>query len=188
PLFQEDETADIILRSTDQFDFRAHKVILSLASPLFRDMFRVGNANEEAPGTSNRQATDDRTVPMTEEKGDVVEKLLQLCYPLEPPTWEAAAEIRLVLAAAMKYQFEAVTKGLKKELVSLAFLENKPLSVFAIACSLKLNDEARIAARYTLRKSMILRPAAGELQYTSALALHRLLGFREDCADGAANL
>ena len=34
--------ADVILRSSDGVKFRAHKLILSHASTVFRDMFEIG--------------------------------------------------------------------------------------------------------------------------------------------------
>ncbi|TFK48408.1 hypothetical protein OE88DRAFT_1664192 [Heliocybe sulcata] len=91
---------------------------------------------------------------MTEENGKVVEKLLQLCYPVDPPSWRDAAEIHPVLAAAIKYQVEAATRLLRKELVTAKFLENEPLRIFVIASRLKLGEEARIAAEWTLAQTL----------------------------------
>ncbi|KAI0255963.1 hypothetical protein BJV78DRAFT_1113987, partial [Lactifluus subvellereus] len=37
----DDADADIILRSSDQVNFHVYKVILSVASPFFKDMFSL---------------------------------------------------------------------------------------------------------------------------------------------------
>jgi len=175
-LFQKDPTADVILRSMDLVDFRAHKLILSFASPLFRDMFNVGKSSGHMPGQNDGRSA---VVPMKEETADVVEKLLRLCYPVEPPSWESASQIHPVLAAAIKYQLETISTTLRKELMSPRFLQSEPLRIFAIACHLKLSDEARVAAVHTLRQPMIFEGAIKELQFVSSLSVYRLFEFRE---------
>ncbi|KAI0305826.1 hypothetical protein B0F90DRAFT_1609499, partial [Multifurca ochricompacta] len=50
----DDADADIILRSADNFDFRVYRVILSKASPVFRDMFTFPH-----PGSCGKSDDDD---------------------------------------------------------------------------------------------------------------------------------
>ena len=42
-------TADVILRSSDDVDFRVHKVILAEASPVFEGMFSIPQPPAETP-------------------------------------------------------------------------------------------------------------------------------------------
>ncbi|TFK48409.1 hypothetical protein OE88DRAFT_1664193 [Heliocybe sulcata] len=188
PLFQEDPTADVILRSTDGADFRAHKLMLSIASPLFRDMFSVGGASNSMPARHDMQPPDDRVVPMTEERAEVVEKLLRLCYPVKGPRWENAAELHPVLMAAIKYQLEGVVETLRRELVAPRFLESEPLRVFAIACHAKFTNDARVAARHALSHPILLEEAPTELSSITAFSLYRFLQFRDKCSKAAAEL
>ncbi|EPQ49792.1 hypothetical protein GLOTRDRAFT_4763, partial [Gloeophyllum trabeum ATCC 11539] len=181
-------SADVILRSTDGFDFRARKSILTIASPLFRDMFSVGQTSSDSSADKDLVVDGLRVVPMTEETGEVVEKLLQLCYPLDPPTWANAAEVQPVLAAAIKYQIDTGTRALRKELASPKFLESEPLGVYAVACRLQLQEEARLAAWYTLRHPMVKKPSIPELRFISGHTLHLLFEYRIDSNQAASIL
>ncbi|KAJ7154121.1 hypothetical protein C8R46DRAFT_1118734 [Mycena filopes] len=44
----DDATADVILHSWDGADFHVHRLVLSLASPFFKDMFALPQSNTEA--------------------------------------------------------------------------------------------------------------------------------------------
>ncbi|TFK48406.1 hypothetical protein OE88DRAFT_522920 [Heliocybe sulcata] len=187
-LFQEDPTADVVLRSRDGVDFRAHMHILSIASHLFRDMFSLGKASDPAPERKDVLSLEDRVVPMTEETAEVVEKLLQLCYPVDQPTWDNAGQIHPVLAAAKKYQMETIVRRLMKELMTPRFLEKESLRIFAIACHLKLNDSAQVAARHTLSHPIQMKHARKELQFISGLSVLGLFEFRQECSKAAATL
>ncbi|EPQ56106.1 hypothetical protein GLOTRDRAFT_39749 [Gloeophyllum trabeum ATCC 11539] len=127
-------------------------------------------------------------VPMSEETGEVVERLLQLCYPIKQPVWESLTELQPVLVAAVKYQFEALVGSLRKELVCTGHLQSESLRVFAVACRLRLADEARLAARHTLAQLLGDKPATPEMQYISALPLHRLIEYRHRCSYAARYL
>lgn len=181
PLFQEDPNADVILRARDGFRFRAQKNILAIASPMFRDMFKVGGVLAEDQAQL-------AVVPMIEETGEVVEKLLWLCYPLSPPAWCSAAALYPVITAAIKYQLEEVLDMLKKELLSPRFLETEPLRVFAIACRANWQEGARRAAQYTLKKPEGEKPTIEELRYISGFSIHRLVEYRRDCSAAASSL
>lgn len=73
--FDDLPTADIILRSggPQVVEFRAHRVILSIASPVFETMFSLPQ-----PGV-------EKTLPVCDlsEDANTVEALLRLIYPIE---------------------------------------------------------------------------------------------------------
>ncbi|EPQ56107.1 hypothetical protein GLOTRDRAFT_128065 [Gloeophyllum trabeum ATCC 11539] len=175
PLFQKDRSADVILCSSDEFKFRVHKLVLSIASPVLRDSLTVQNGGIPDP-------------LKLEETGEVLEKLLKLCYPVERPTWSSVSDVSSVLAAAVKYKMKGIIPSLRQELVLPRFLETEALHIFTIACRLGLNDEARIAVPYTLRGPVVSKPPIPELQSISGLTFHQLLEYREDCSKAAARL
>lgn len=73
--FDNSPTADIILRSSGpkSVEFRAHRVILSIASPIFETMFSLPQ-----PGG-------DRSIPVCDlsEDANTVDALLRFVYPVE---------------------------------------------------------------------------------------------------------
>jgi hypothetical protein len=73
--FSNSSTADIILRSggPEVVEFRAHRTILSIASPVFETMFSLPQPGAE------------KTLPVCDlsEDAKTVEALLRLIYPVE---------------------------------------------------------------------------------------------------------
>lgn len=43
----DDLSADVVLRSSDGIDFRVHRIVLSLASPFFKEMFTLPQPTSE---------------------------------------------------------------------------------------------------------------------------------------------
>ena len=132
--------ADVILRSSDGKELRVHKLILSLASPVFQAMFSLPQPTEP---TSQVSTVD---VP---ESSDIFQPFIQHLYPHSPPgvsdlaTWEA------LYTVADKYNTEVVMDSLRNMLISL-FLETSPLRVYALASHWGLEEEAKSASTGTL--------------------------------------
>ncbi|KAK7024431.1 hypothetical protein VNI00_016282 [Paramarasmius palmivorus] len=91
-------SADVVLRTSDNIDFRVSRFILSLVSPFFRDMFTL-------PPPS--QPTDEDQVVNVTEDGVTIDCTLRLIYPgqRQPPmkTWK---EVSSVFRTLVKYQME----------------------------------------------------------------------------------
>ncbi|OJA08962.1 hypothetical protein AZE42_06846 [Rhizopogon vesiculosus] len=87
---------DIILRSCDGVDFRVFKLILSLASPVFKDMFTLPQTGLQSNVFSVP------VIPMTE-TSTTMRSLLLLCYPTANSTFNSLADTKAVLEAARKY-------------------------------------------------------------------------------------
>jgi hypothetical protein len=132
--------ADAILRPSDGKELRVHKFILSLASPVFRDMFSL----PQPTGSSPKIPSID--IP---ESFDIIRPLVQHLYPCSPPeipdleTWAA------LYTAADKYNVEVVMDLLRGMLIP-RFLETSPLRVYALASSWGFEEEAKAASRGTL--------------------------------------
>ncbi|KAI1796677.1 hypothetical protein LXA43DRAFT_569482 [Ganoderma leucocontextum] len=130
-------TADVVIRSPDGVHFRVRSAILSEASPVFSDMLTSN------PLASER-TTDGKHLLVVPEESAVLDPLLRLCYPVTDPVFTDLKDVRLVLAAAMKYRMTEARTLLKKLLCS--YIDGQPLRVWAAACLLRLEEEARAAA------------------------------------------
>lgn len=125
-------------------------------------------------------------VPMTE-YSVVLDKLLRFCYPIRDPEFASLDELRPVIDAAKKYLMDEALQLLRTRL--LAFASASPISTYAVAIRLGLEEEARHAARCSLEYAwdwdQIYVP---ELEDISAGAYHRLLEYHRRCGKLATGL
>src|ERR1700735_106632 len=80
--------ADVILRSADNVDLRFFKLLLSLASSFFDDMFTLPQAPK---GHDSNERKDGLPVVQVTEEKKTLEMLLLMCYPMsviDPPDLE----------------------------------------------------------------------------------------------------
>ena len=131
---------DTILRSSDGKEFRVHKVILSLASPVFQGMFGL----PQPPEPPSQIPTID--VP---ESSDILAPFLQLLYPRSPPKVQDIATWATLYATAEKYSAEMVMETLRDMLIP-RFLDTSPVRVYALASHWGFEEEAKIASRRIL--------------------------------------
>ncbi|KAH8093158.1 hypothetical protein BXZ70DRAFT_442543 [Cristinia sonorae] len=140
--------SDVILRTSDHVDFYSHKLLLSLASPFFDSMFTLPQA--DAPLTPHPDfgaSLDGSLIPIIPlaEDGHTIEHLLRICYPVtDPASSPDVVFVGKVLEAALKYDIDVAATLLKSQLQ--VFVSTEPLQVFVIACRLKLESEASLAA------------------------------------------
>lgn len=180
----DDPNADAILRSSDNTDFRVIRNFLSYGSDFFKDLFALPQATE---GGGN-EMKDGLPVIRVTERGKILEMLLLMCYPMgavDPPVLEDVEEINALLEAAIKYNVERVEKRARRMLLGPRFLAVDPLRVFAIACRLGLEEDARVAARATLNQSIFKRPYGPELDFVTARKLCQLEEYRMECIAAA---
>ncbi|KAF8986376.1 hypothetical protein BDQ17DRAFT_1315427 [Cyathus striatus] len=184
--FNNENGADLIIRSSDNVQFYVHKLILSLASSFFRDMFSLPqNEGGDCSGSLS-------TLEMSE-TSSTVDSILRLCYPVNDP----AAINELVqavgpLQAAIKYQMDEAINIMTERFKR--FIPLYPVAVYGLACSPAVRSEilAGLAARtwmnvrYSWSSSLGTRDwkdtAAGEtyanstyIQNATAGQLYRLL-------------
>jgi BTB/POZ domain len=164
-LFDDVEDADLILRSSASLDshvpdacpteFKVHKRILAIASPIFRDMFSL-----PIPSTGK-----DLSVVYLPESAQVIDIFLRFIYPIKDPDVSDLSVLAIALAPAIKYEVIAMIAPLRKLLVSQGFLTEHPLRVYAIATRHGLEEEAKIAATHSLSTD-ILRSHYVMITYT----------------------
>ncbi|KAL1941201.1 hypothetical protein VTO73DRAFT_7413 [Trametes versicolor] len=181
-----DSTADVIFCSSDNVHFRLHKIILSLASDFFKDMFSLPQpplppsapAPSKSPHLGIAQTDELEGLPLVHvtETSVVLESLFRLCYPIADPPLQTIEQVRPTLEAALKYQMDEAINITTHSLLSL--VQTAPLRVFAIACRLSLQKVIGAAA-LAVREQNLQDSYVEELEDISADAYHRLLKFCE---------
>lgn len=181
-----DPAADVIFCSSDNVHFRLHKIILSLASGFFKDMFSLPQpplppsvpAPSKSPHLGIAQTDELEGLPLVHvtETSVVLESLFRLCYPIADPPLQTIEQVRPTLEAALKYQMDEAIDITTHSLLGL--VQTAPLRVFAIACRLSLQKVIGAAA-LAVREQNLQDSYVEELEDISADAYHRLLKFCE---------
>ncbi|KAJ6594822.1 hypothetical protein B0H19DRAFT_1096844 [Mycena capillaripes] len=169
--------ADVILRTSDDVDFRVFKLILSLASPFFGDMF----------GLPQDPSADDVQVVTVQEDSSVMDKLLRFCYPCPAPVIDTLDELHIIIEAMMKYQMFEIAK--ETEGILLSFARANPVAVFAISCRFGWEGAAKAAARESLAlplRNFDKHVATKELKYLTGDQYQALLQYHGECSAAAA--
>jgi hypothetical protein len=180
----DDPDADIILRSCDGVQFRTYKLLLSLASPIFKDMLTI-------PQPQLRDE-DQGNVPVVDltETSTTIHNLL-CCYhpaidPFDTHDAKSLSEIADFAQAAQKYEMRLANNTALRLLVQPRFLEAEPLRIFVFAYRLQAKAEARLAAKYTLRRPLLIQGSFTELELVNAMVLFRIQLYHQKCTRAAA--
>jgi len=182
--FDHVDAADIIVRSSDGMYFRMIKLLLSLASPIFKDLFSLPRSTEGID-----EAKDGLPIVDLAEKSGTIKNLLSFCYPAiyngNVGLVETLSEVSALLEVVQKYEMEGIRKAVVRSLIQPRFLEQEPLRVYAIACRHKLETEARLAAKHTLHRPSMEDAYFEELASIDAGQLYRAQLYRKECAKAA---
>ncbi|KAJ3486435.1 hypothetical protein NLI96_g4245 [Meripilus lineatus] len=207
-----DEDADVILRSSDNIDFRVYKVILSRSSDFFKGMFTLPQSSNQpraqppttptplSPPAISRSLSggtdtgsiseyiDGVPVVPVAEPSQVLDHVLQFLYPMPDPDMSSLDVFCPVLEAATKYDIEHLVEKLRKIWPTLA--ENDPLRSFALAYKSKWQEETSIAARMALEKPIwpLEPPLPLEFRCISAEIIIYLESYHRKCGDAAFKL
>ncbi|KAI0071785.1 hypothetical protein K474DRAFT_1679170 [Panus rudis PR-1116 ss-1] len=181
-----DEDADLIVKTSDNVYFRVYKVILGKVSPFFKQMFGLPQSppSQDAEG----EIVDGIPVISLSENSRVIKLLFTFCYPMDDPNLVELNDVQWVLEAAQKYQMEAICNRARK--AWFAITDTYPLRAFAIACRMRWEDEARTAAKLTLKEPFwpLEPPLPDEFDYVSADNLLRLIVYHRKCCEAACEL
>lgn len=176
--------ADLVLRSSspNPDDFYVHRCILSTASPFFKEMFTLPQPPSE----------DGKPLPTpvldVAEDAETLDKLLRFVYPMTNPPVDSLDELVLILAAACKYDMPAVVESLRRNLIEPRFITEAPLRVYAIATRFDLEEEAKVASKYSLAINILDSPLSDDLKFITAYSYHRLLNLHRHRAEAAQKL
>ncbi|KAG2137611.1 uncharacterized protein EDB93DRAFT_1302101 [Suillus bovinus] len=175
----DDHNCDIILRSANGVDFHVFKLILSLVSPVFKDMFALPQ------GESQSNISSVPVITVTE-SSTTLDSLLLLCYPAATPTFGSFNDAKAVMEAASKYDMQTAL-GRAGDLVMAQFLSHRCLDLYAVSCQFGWPHHARTAATRSLEIKDLGRPSHmfNGIRDISALDLHRLLDYHYKCGIAA---
>ena len=176
--------ADIILRSSDNVDFRVFKLFLSLASPFFETLFDIPQPAEE---DGDQEVKDGLAVVPVTEDSKTLDSLLRFCYPCtlaDDPKLEVLQDAMEIVEAARKYSLDVIEKKARQAIASPKILEAEPLRCFTIAHRGRLREETLLAAKYTLSQPLI--PSwFQEIDLVTATDLLSLFTYHKKCGDAA---
>ncbi|THH27548.1 hypothetical protein EUX98_g6641 [Antrodiella citrinella] len=167
------DDADVILLSSDSVRFLVYKNILSLASPVFSNLFGDGDARAEG------QAYSEKGVPIIDVSEDsaTLDAFLRLIYPVGPALMDVS-ELERLWEVSFKYETTlAMTKYVAQAAALHGFLDTKPLEMFAVACRFGLEQNARTAAQHAvgaIARGVSLPNYVAEMDHISAGAYFRL--------------
>ncbi|KAI0052203.1 hypothetical protein FA95DRAFT_66096 [Auriscalpium vulgare] len=163
--------ADIILRTCDGVDYRAHKVILRLASSVFADMFSLPQpADDGVP-----------IVPVTE-NARALELVLRWCYPVVSPDVQSLEDIRAFLEVSRKYVIGTMDRHIEQALAAL--VQQDPWGAFDVASTYGLRGVAAQAAVASLKRPLVDFSAPDDSFPTTPVAESDLIRHYETCRRG----
>jgi len=169
--------ADLILRSADGVNYRVMKAIMAEASPVFRDMLSLPQPGVTSEDHRIATVIDGTPVVQLTEKADTLDAVLRGCYPTSSPEMKDLTLIDNFLGAVIKYDMAFLIRDARKALWTPEIQRRgEAMKVYVIACRYQLEEEARNAAKDTLRSPYLL-PYVPELENTTVLAYYRLLDY-----------
>ena len=169
---------DVVLRAglepDSKHDFRVHKFILSLASPVFKDMFAF-------PQPPNQTSSEGHQLPVIDvpERPVVVDALLRLIYPgVEPPKIADLPTLTALLSAADKYNITSIYPVFRATLKT--FLRYDPFRAYIVACRFGFSEEAKEAAKVGNTQCVTGRNLEEDVQHISSTDLLRWFTFVQE--------
>lgn len=147
--------ADIVVRSSDDYIFRLHRTILSVASVTFRDMFAAQAGAPAPPAATNPNSQsadwhDGLPVVLLTENRSALDFLLRLIYPIDNPIFTTLLEVLEVISLTDKYMVEGLSNTIDFALSGVA--RTAPDVVWAIAHKRNYNAAATRALFLTLQQ------------------------------------
>lgn len=164
--WQNPPDADVILRAPGGKEFHAHKLVLSLASSVFRDMLSI-------PQISTDKDSSKLPIIDVDDPPETLEIFLQIIYPIRNTPIDNLETLATVLKLADKYDAKAL---LDKDYLPSTYASSPPIHMYAISCAYGREKEAEVAARRAPLASLeLLSPPL--LQLMTLGQYHQLMKF-----------
>ncbi|KAN0127780.1 hypothetical protein V8E53_014393 [Lactarius tabidus] len=176
--------ADLIIRSSDDVNFRIRRSILAASSPFFGDLFSL-------PQPSDHELVDGLPVVPLPGDAEVLDSLITFLYPVPPELPTSEDKILTLLAACRKYDMTTIQSSIRDEVSCRGLLSPKgaeTFRTFAVAYRKRLIPEMKAAARLTLGYLMTFDSLGEALRSFEGCALFDLSRFHRLCRDGITSL
>ncbi|KAH9009136.1 hypothetical protein EDB85DRAFT_1477878 [Lactarius pseudohatsudake] len=168
--------ANIIIRSSDKVNFRAHKSLLAMSSPFFKDLLSL-------PQPPDGELVDDLPVIQLSEDADLLNSLISLLYHVPHLTGSYEHAFAL-LAACQKYDMTSIQSYIRAEIKRWHPPSGAgAFRTYAIASRMGLIPEMESAARLTLGYPMTFESLGDGLRSFKGPALCGLVRYRRRCRD-----
>jgi len=165
------DDADILLRTPRSKGFRVHRSILSVASPVLRNL--VADVPKVSPDDEDKGVLPEVDV---EDSPEDLDLFLRLIYPVVmPPKFEDFDSLSRAFTILQKYQVEGVQELLKPILTSQPLLTSDPVRAYAMACRLGFKEEVEVAAPLAATTDFTTTIRAEDLRRMSGVDYHRLV-------------
>jgi len=171
--------ASLIIRSSDLVNFRVHKSVLAMASPIFGDLLSL-------PQPSDSEFVDGLPVVQLSEDAELLNSLVSVLYPVRRVIPKSYPKMLYLLAACQKYDMVQVQSYIRAEVDRGSFpgpVGTEVFCAYAIAYGKGLIPEMEKAARLTLEHPMTFETLGDSLQFFDGSALRDLARFRMRCRD-----
>ena len=174
----DDARADLILQSSghEPVHFRVSKFILSVASPIFADMFNI-----PPPPASQSPHDEIQVVPVSEDS-ETLDLSLRHIYPIWSPTVTQLSQMRILAEFAHKYQVDALEQDVSRYLMDA--IDGDPIGVYVIAVSYGYKSVGKRAAQRSL-KLPFSRLQSPHVQHAPAELYGELLMYHASCGEVA---
>jgi hypothetical protein len=139
--------ADFILKSCDGVDFRVFKIILSMTSPVFANMFTIPTPSLGGP--ESQPVHDGLPFSEVSESSRDLDLGLRHCYPIRSPELVESKDALSLLEFGRKYQVEVLIPPLTCYLKVLT--QRDPFGAYCLAVKYDYDDIVKAAARSCLR-------------------------------------
>ena len=170
----DDRRADLVLRSSDGVNFFVFKLILSLASSVFADMFTL-----PSPAVS-QNSSDEPPVVQLPEDAETLDMALRYCYPVPSPKVVTLRDARILLEFARKYQVDVIKDSDSLARFLTDTVERNPAGIYALASAYEYQDVAVKALRSSLMVPIYLLRSP-ELLYSTTMQYEALIHYHISC-------
>ena len=166
--WQNSSDADVILRASEGKEFHAHKLILSFASPIFRDMFSIPQPS----------LTESSQLPIVDvgDPPEALEIFLQIIYPTPNPLISDIETLASVLRLGDKYDAKAI-RDVHAYYHPSAYSNLPPVQMYAILCASGREGDAGAAARRVPFAALETLDSSPLLQLITTTQYQRLVSF-----------
>ncbi|KAI0046378.1 hypothetical protein FA95DRAFT_1560156 [Auriscalpium vulgare] len=161
--------ADMILRSCDGIRFHVSKYILSIASPVFADMFRLA----VAAASLDEMCDGLPMVPMTEDAA-TLDLLLRWCYPTPRPPLATLEDVQRMVGAMQKYDIHAFDEVAQEALQM--HLARDPSAMLSIAIKFRMCEWTRRAVLALPLATLMSHPGLADRTLLALIRYHTACG------------